>query len=290
MHYENIVEVINSSISTLVNTLLVSIDNNVFSILDEIVFINNSILNDKYFISFFTKNFSIIHLSEALLFGILLYYSVSYLFSKFTCSNFQKPLSFVFKLLISAIFIHFSSSICGYLIDFFELLTNIIREIGIGIFSVKISFSLIYEKISELFMSDLSTSFMIFSFDGILKTFISLGFVNLLFTYSIRFIFIKILLIVSPFAFLSLALEQSSWIFKIWLKNLIGQLFSQIFVCVILLIILSFQNSFSLPVTKLLYIGSLICLIKANSFVKDFTSGFTSDISSGISSIKNYFN
>lgn len=290
MQYENIVDILNSSISSLVNNLLTSIDTNVFSILDEIVFINNSILNDKYFISFFTKKFSIVYLSEALLFGVLLYYSISYFFSKFTCSNFQKPISFIPKLLFSAVFIHFSSSICGYLIDFFDLITNIIREIGITIFSVRISFSLIYEKISLLFMSDLSTTFMIFSFDGILKSFISLGFINLLFTYSIRFIFIKILLIISPFAFLSLSLDQSSWIFKIWLKNLVGQLFSQIFICVILLIILSFQNSFNLTVTKLLYIGSLICLIKANTFVKDFTSGFTSDISSGLSNLKNYFN
>lgn len=109
----------------------------------------------------------------------------------------------------------------------------------------------------------------------------------MLFTYAVRFIFIKILILISPFAFLSIALDQSKWIFKIWLKNFLGQLFTQLFICVILLIMFSFQNSFGETTTKLLYIATLFCLIKGSSFVKDFTSGFTSDVSTSLSNIKN---
>lgn len=287
MQYENIPEILNNSLSSLINNLLTSVNNNVFSVLDELAFIDSSVINNKYFISFFTNNFSIVSLSKALLFGILLYYGISYLFSFLTCSNFQKPLHFLTKLFFSALLIHFSSSICVYIIDFFDLLTNIIRDLGVVLFSVKLSFSLIYERLSQLFLSDLATPFSFFSFDGILKSCISFGFINLLFTYSVRFIFIKILIIISPFAFLSIALDQSKWIFKIWLKNFVGQLFTQLFICVILLIMFSFQNSFDSVTTKLLYIASLFCLIKASSFVKDFTSGFTSDVSTSLSNIKN---
>ena len=289
MQYDNLPEIINNSISSLINSLLVSVDNNVFSVLDKLAFIDSSVLETNSFLSFFTKSFSMVSLCKALLWGILIYYAVSYLISFFTCNNFQKPLSFLTKLFISAIFIHFSSTICGYIIEFFDLLTNIIRQLGVSIFSIELSFSFIYEKISSLFMSDLTSSFSLFSFDGVLKSFISFGFINLLFTYSVRFIFIKILILISPFAFLSLSLDQSQWIFKIWLKNFIGQLFVQLFICVILLIIFSIQKSADPTITKLLYIAAIVCLIKSNSFVKDFTSGFTSDISTSVSSIKNIF-
>lgn len=287
MQYENIPEILNNAISTLIDKLLVSVDNNVFSILDELVFIDKSILTDKYFITFFTKSFSIVSLSKALLFGILIYYGISYLFSFLTCNNFQKPLQFLTKFLFSAVLIHFSSSICEYIIEFFDLITDILRELGVILFSIQLSFSLIYEKITTLFLSDLPTVLSFFSFDGILRAFISFGFINLLFTYSVRFIFVKILILMSPFAFLSIALEQTRWIFKIWLKNFIGQLCAQLFICIILLIMFSFHNTFNLTITKLLYVASLMCLIKASSFVKDFTSGFTSDITTGISGIKN---
>lgn len=289
MQYENIPEVLNKAISSLINNLLVSVDNNIFSVLDELAFIDSSIIKNKYFASFFTNSFSIVSLCKALLFGFLIYYAISYFFSFLTCSNFQKPLSFITKLFFSALLIHFSSYICEYLIDFFDLLTNIVRQIGNSLFSTELSFSLIYERLQKVFMQDLTSPFSFFSFDGVLKAFISFGFINLLFTYSVRFIFIKILIIISPFAFLSLALDQSKWIFKIWFKNFIGQLFIQIFICVILLIIFSFQNHANPIITKLLYIASLVCLIKASSFVKDFTSGFTSDVSTSISNIKNIF-
>ncbi len=289
MDYSKIPNVFNEAISDLINNLLVSVDNNIFSVLDELVFINSDVLNNKYFISLFTNKFSLVSLSKSLLLGIIIYYSVSYLFSHFTSNNFQRPASFLLKLFISAVLIHFSSYICEYLIDFFSLLTDILRELGIFLFSTKLSFSLIYERIKQLFFTDLSSPFTVFSFDGLTRSFISFGFINLLFTYSVRFVFIKILILISPFAFLSLALDQSQWIFKIWLKNFIGQLFTQLFICAILLIIFSFQTTANPTITKLLYLGSLLCLIKANSFVREFTSGFTSDITSGLSNLKNTF-
>lgn len=289
MQYENLPDVINKSISSLINNLLVSVDNNVFSVLDKLAFIDSSDLKNNIFSSFFVKSFSMVTLCQSLLWGILIYYAISYLISFFTCTNFQKPLSFLTKFFISAIFIHFSSDICGYIIDLFSLLTDILRQLGVSIFSRELSFSLIYERISSLFMSDLTSPFSLFSFDGILKSFISFGFINLLFIYSIRFIFIKILILISPFAFLSLSLDQSQWIFKIWLKNFVGQLFVQIFISIILLIIFSFSNYPNPTITKLLYIAAMVCLIKASSFVKDFTSGFTSDISTNLSGIKSLF-
>lgn len=289
MQYENFPEIASNLISSLVNSLLTSLDSNVFSVLDELAFIKSDSIADTYFNSFFTKHFNIIKLSEALLFGFLLYYAISYLFSFLTCSHFQKPLSFISRLFFSALLIHFSLPICEKVIDFFYLISSILRTIGLYIFPSELSFSILYEKISKLFFANLTLPFKFFSFDGILKSFLSFGFVNLLFTYSIRFIFIKILVLLSPIAFLSLCLDQSTWIFKIWLKNFIAQLFTQIIICVVLLIIYSLDTVSNPTMVKLLYIASVVCLMRASSFVKDFSSGFTSDVSSTFSSIKNMF-
>ena len=183
MQYENFPEIASNLISSLVNSLLTSLDSNVFSVLDELAFIKSSSISDTYFHSFFTKQFNIITLSEALLFGFLLYYAISYLFSFLTCSHFQKPISFISRLFFSALLIHFSLPICEKVLDFFYLISSILRTLGSYIFPFELSFSILYDKISKLFFSDLTVPFKFFSFDGILKSFLSFGFVNLLFTF-----------------------------------------------------------------------------------------------------------
>ena len=289
MNYENYPEMVSNLVSSLVNSLLTSIDSNIFSVLDELAFIKSSSISDKYFSSFFSKHSSIVSLSEALVFGFLLYYAISYLFSRLTCSNFQKPLSFITKLFFTAVLIKFSLPICEKIIDLFYLISSILKSIGFSILSIDLSFSVIYIKLKTLFFTDFQNPFSVFSFDGLLRTFISFGFINLLFTYSIRFIYVKILVLISPLAFLSLSLDQSTWIFKIWIKNFISQLFTQVIICTILLIIFSLKGISNQIIVKLLYVASVVCLMKASSFVKDFSSGFTSDVSSTLSSIKGLF-
>ena len=283
MEYSNLISIVNNTLSSLLDDLLLSVDSNVFSLLDKLVFLDGSILHDSYFNSFFTNNFSIISLSKSFLYGLLIYYALLKLLSYLTSSNFQSTPSFLFRLFLSAIFIHFSPSICKYILDFFGLSTEILRSIGNSLFSVQISFSLFYEKISSLLLNGKT---IFWSLDGVIRSFMSVGFISLLLTYSVRYVFVKILILMAPFAFLSFSLEHSTWIFKIWLKNFIGQLFVQLFICIILILLFSFQKG-EPTMTKLLYMAILTCLIKANSFVKDFTSGFTSDITSSINQFKN---
>lgn len=289
MQYENFPETVGNLISSLLNSLLTSLDSNVFSVLDELAFLKSSTISDKYFFSIFSNHSGIVALAEALVFGFLIYYAIAYFFSVITCSNFQRPLSFITKLFLTAALIRFSLPICEKIIDLFFLVSTIIKTIGNSLFSAELSFAVIYSKLKNIFFEDLYNPFSIFSFDGVLRTFITFGFVNLLFTYSVRFIYVKILVLVSPLAFLSLSLDQSSWIFKIWLKNFISQLFTQIIICLVLLIISSLKGVSDPVVIKLLYMAAVVCLMKASSFVKDFSSGFTSDVSSSFSSIKGLF-
>ena len=54
----------------------------------------------------------------------------------------------------------------------------------------------------------------VFSLDGIIKGTLTVSLLNLVFSYSLRYVMIKILILLSPFAFVSLIMEN---IIQTWL-------------------------------------------------------------------------
>lgn len=131
--------------------------------------------------------------------------------------------------------------------------------------------------------------FNLFSFDGLLKSLISISFISLTISYSVRYVMIKVFILISPFAILSLSSGKTSWFFKSWLKTFISMLFLQVFISLILLvyfIICKNGNGFIVP---LLQFGVIFALVKANSFTKEFIGGLSSDISLAGASIFNKF-
>ena len=61
-------------------------------------------------------------------------------------------------------------------------------------------------------------------------------------------------------------------------------------VIVILVIIFSTDFSANNTFSKLLYIGSIYALIKANSYTRQIIGGISTDISAGVSGLKNLKN
>ena len=84
---------------------------------------------------------------------------------------------------------------------------------------------------------------------------------------------IKVFVLLSPFAFISLTTNTTSNFFKLWIKNLFSLLFIQIIVALILLILFSMDYSSSDLFVKFIYVGGVYALIKANSFVREFIGG-----------------
>lgn len=292
MDSSTILESINSSINSLYSSLIHSFSSDTFEILDNITFINSDIINNKYFKNFLDyKSQSILYIVNSLLIAFLIYYAISFLFSHFFGNSVENPLQFLIKFTVCAICINFSYFICEQIINIFEIITNLIREYAFSIFSIDVSFSYLAKQLDKLYIKELtSSSAFMFSFDGILQLFITFGFFNLLFTYSYRYILIKLLILLSPFFILSFCLNSTKWLFKMWLKNFISMLSIQIIVSLLLTIIISLKYSFDDSTIKILYIGALYTLMKVSSFVKDFSSGFTTDITTNISSIKNILN
>ena len=126
----------------------------------------------------------------------------------------------------------------------------------------------------------------VFSLDGIIKGTLTVSLLNLVFSYSLRYVMIKILILLSPFAFLSLSMENTALFFKSWYRNLFSLLFVQIIVSIILLLLFSMDYSKANLLNKFIYIGGIYALIRANSIVRELFGGMSTSVQSGMSRLK----
>lgn len=284
----DITQTIIDTINSIFNTLFSSIDNNLYSILDKLLFINEDILKESLLENLLGNSFSksLLIIASSLLFGFSIYYCFKLLFSHFSYIEIEKPHQFIFKLLIFGICINFSYFICEKILYINYLISASICELGKNIFNIDISFSNLLLELNSIISLE-ETSFNIFSIDGLLKSFISFGLFNLVFAYSLRYILIKVFVLITPFAFLTLINRSTSWFFKTWFRSLLSFLLLQSFVSIILIIIFSLNFNSKDLFSKFLYIGGIYALSKANSYIRELIGGISTDISTNFNSINN---
>lgn len=288
MEENNITQIIIDTINTILGNLFGSIDNNLYSILDDISFISSDILDDKNFESIFGTSASngILLIANSLLLGIILYFSIRYLLSHFTYSQIENPKSFILKLIIYGICMNFSYFLISQFIDIFSNISLAIRNIGEILFKKNICFSELILYINN-HISINTSSLDFFSLDGIIKGTLSISLLNLVLSYSFRYILIKVFVLLTPFAFLSNCLSSTSCFFKSWFKNLFSLLFIQIIISIILLLLFSIDYSSNL-FSKFVYIGGMYALIKSNSFVRDFIGGVSTTFSQNVNNFSKF--
>lgn len=285
----NMSQVVIDTINTIFRDLFKSIDANLFKILDDLTFINSNILHDKYFEKIFGSSATngILLIANSLLIGYILYYSVKYLSSNFTFSRIENPIQFIFKLIIFGIAMNSSYFILQQILEMNFNICGAIKSIGEDLFRQNIGFSNLIESInSNLKIAE--DNLNIFSVDGIIKGTTTISLINLVTVYAIRYVIIKLLILISPFAILSLCLENTSFFFKLWIRNLFSMLFIQILVALILLIIFSVDYNSNDLMTKFIYIGGIHCLLKVNTFVREFMmgTGISTNVQNNIGLVK----
>ena len=193
-------QIIIETINKLFSTLFSSLDKSLYSLLDKTVFINNSILSDSFFDSIFDSKYGIPFIANAMLLGVFIYYCSKLYLAPFSGNYVEKPYQFLTKILIIAICINFSQFICKEILDIASILTDIFRSLGSSISGEEISFRTLV--LSSIYIDNSSEIYNIFSFNGMLKSFFSFGLINLLFSYSIRYILVKLLILLFPFSLL----------------------------------------------------------------------------------------
>ena len=282
----NITQTIINTINTIFETLFASIDNNLYSVLDEITFINSDILNDSNFEKLFGTSTSngILLIANSLLLGFLLYYGFKYLMSHITYHKVDSPFSFVIKIVVFGICMNFSFFIVQMLLDLNSNISLAIRSLGENLFGKNICFSELINTINTKASIDTS-SLNIFSIDGLIKSTLSISLLSLVFSYSLRYIMVKVFVLLAPFAFISLCTDNTSWFFKSWLKNLFSLLFIQIIVSLVLLILFSLNFDDTNLFNKFVYVGGIYALIRANTFVREFIGGVSTNVSQSVKSL-----
>lgn len=285
----NITEVIFETINSLFSNLFSSIDNSLYPILDDITFIDTDILTNsplEQLLGSQTQN-GIMLICNACLIGVFLYFVLSNFLSFYTFSNYQRPLSFFFKFIIFGLLMNGCFFFCEQIISLFSLLSSAIRNLGESIFNEAICFSSLIENLNSM-VSIGKDEFNLFSLDGLIKGFVSFGLFQLLFTYSLRYVLIKVWILVSPFAIMSLVLNSTSWFFRIWLRSFLAFLSVQLFVAFVLLIAFSVNYTDDL-LSKLIIVGCIYAFTKANHMVREWFGGISSEISGGFSNVKSMF-
>lgn len=151
-------------------------------------------------------------------------------------------------------------------------------------FGKEICFSSLIKELNKIISIE-GNNFNIFSLDGLMKSFITFGLFNLTFTYALRYIMLKVFILLCPFAILSLINKNSIWIFKSWSRIILSLLLLQTFISLILLIIFSISYNNSI-FSKLLYVGGIYALIKANQFIREFMGGLSTDVHANFANLK----
>lgn len=281
---EDVANNIINTINTIFDNLFSSIDSNLYKELDKLVFIDSNILNDSLFDRIFGTSTSngILLIANSLLIGFLIYFSIKFLMSNFVSSNVESPTQFIFKMIIYGICMNCSFFIIEQILNINSSVCLAIRSLGKDIFHEDINFSNLIASMS----SSITEGKDIFSMDGLIKGTITASLVNLVFSYALRYVMLKIFVLLSPFAFLSLMTQSTSWFFRSWYKNIFSLLFIQIIVDIILLILFSMDYSNDDLLCKLIYIGGIYSLIRANSIAREFAGGISTSVQGNFKMLK----
>ncbi len=281
-------EILNT-INTLCNRLFQSINKNIFPQLDSLVFMDADITKSTHVNDLIGTDFNhgLLVIAECLLTAFVIYYSIRRFSAFYTGKEVETPYQFFIKAVVIGIITAYSLNICSGILSTTSDITQSICAIGKSKLHQNISFSALIEKLS----SD-KEHFDIFSFEGILTTIISISSFTLVITFALRYILTKVLILLSPFAFLCLMNKNTSGIFRSWLKSFASLLLVQIIIAIILLLPFSIlKNQTSDIFSKLLMLGSIFALLKSNQFVKEFINGtgISTDFNAGMSGIKSLF-
>ena len=174
--------------------------------------------------------------------------------------------------------------IIGQLIGIVSNISQAIRDVGEEIFGKNICFQELITTINNTAAIN-TTTIDVFSMDGLLKGTLTISLLGLVFSYALRFVMVKVFILLAPFAFLSLAQNTTSWFFKSWIKNLFSLLFIQIIVSIILLLMFSMNFSMNNLLNKFLYVGGIYALIRVNSFVREFIGGVSTDVQTNVGNL-----
>lgn len=287
---EDFSSIIQNSLNAIFSRIFSSLDNSFYSILDNLAFINTSILDNNVIKALLGTNINtgILAICNSFILAFILYYSLKFLFSHLIYVKTESPKEFIFKAIIFSTLMNNSLWICEQIIFIIDLCTTFLISTAEELFQKTITFSEFLNILNTtLFWVPAATD--LFSFSGIVKSFSSIGLINLVFTFSLRYIMILIFILISPFAFLSLLTNSSSWIFKTWIKSFVSLLLYQLIIGLLLIISFTFTNIANSLLVSIFYVGIIQAFQRTSFFIKELLGGINISVSNSSNSFSSFF-
>ncbi len=284
----DIVKVILETANSLCNSLLSSMNTNIFPLLDKVAFIDSTIIDDEFFMKIFGTSIKsgILMLANCILFAFVLYYCVRMFISHFSGNEVESPSRFLLRIILSALAMNISLELCKLFILGTEQITEFFSTLGYEIFGKQISFQGLSSYVTSYSNNN------IFSLNGIISIMLSISSLGLLTSFAVRYIIIKLLVLAAPFAFLCISNKSTEPFFRSWYKSFISLLLMQIVLSVLLLFPYSLlENSSNSELNQILLIGSIAALLKSEQIVKELFNGagISTDFQAGIAGLKSMF-
>lgn len=292
MELEGMSKIIMDTINMLTGTLFTSLEDSIFPLLDKIVFLAKDFNTSTIDINKFEK--SMLILSNSLLLLVAIIYITKAIFAHHMGIEYESPYKFFIRAVVFGIVMNSSFFVCSLFIEIVNYITEYVRAVG-SLQSGKLSFASLRDIINSITTQEVVSNeptFNLFSIDGIIKGLISFGSITLVLTYTLRFVMLKVLILISPLAFMSLISSATEGFFKSWYKSFLALLMLQILVAFILIIPFSIGDGMKKlddMFLKLLIAGSIYALYKANDFIREFMGGIGigANFQSGISGVRN---
>ena len=275
-----------ANLNEMCKALFNSVDKNAFKYLDELAFLDESKFKTGIELELIGNNIyeGIIGIAISILIGIALYYIVNYFIRKIINEEIENPYTFIIKSIIAGFFIIYIKDIVLFVISVNNIITKEILNLTQTFFNQRVTFENILIKINETLYVQ-GEGFNVMSFDGIIKIYLVFGIINLIFEYSLRYVMIKIMFILSPIFVAFKTNRKTEYLYNNWVKGMFGLLFMQNIIAIILVISIRFITSPLIPINKIIYIGMIYALIKVNVFIKEIFGGVSIEVQTPIKNI-----
>lgn len=275
-----------ANLNEMCKALFNSVDKNAFKYLDELAFLDESKFKTGIELELIGNNIyeGIIGIAISILMGIALYYIVNYFIRKIINEEIENPYTFIIKSIIAGFFIIYIKDIVLFVISVNNIITKEILNLTQTFFNQRVTFENILIKINETLYVQ-GEGFNVMSFDGIIKIYLVFGIINLIFEYSLRYVMIKIMFILSPIFVAFKTNRKTEYLYNNWVKGMFGLLFMQNIIAIILVISTRFITSPLILINKIIYIGMIYALIKVNVFIKEIFGGVSIEVQTPIKNI-----
>ena len=254
-----------ANLNEMCKALFNSVDKNAFKYLDELAFLDESKFKTGIELELIGNN-------------------INYFIRKIINEEMENPYTFIIKSIIAGFFIIYIKDIVLFVISVNNIITKEILNLTQTFFNQRVTFENILIKINETLYVQ-GEGFNVMSFDGIIKIYLVFGIINLIFEYSLRYVMIKIMFILSPIFVAFKTNRKTEYLYNNWVKGMFGLLFMQNIIAIILVISTRFITSPLIPINKIIYIGMIYALIKVNVFIKEIFGGVSIEVQTPIKNI-----